>query len=30
MPGEMLDSNLDINLFKDELVRIEYGILARY
>ena len=27
-PKEMLDTNLNINLLKDELVRIEYGIFA--
>ena len=27
-PKEMLDTNLNINLLKDELVRIEHGIFA--
>lgn len=27
-PKEMLDTNLNINLVKDELVRIEHGIFA--
>ena len=29
-PKEILDSNLNINLLKDELVRIEYGIIVWY
>jgi len=27
-PKEMLDTNLNIELVKDELIRIEYGIFA--